>query len=196
MIRLTYLPAFVGMVFRGMPGVWKSRHHLVLCWLIFMQAVFPGRRTLKELSRWTPSGITEWRFRRLLKATYWSIHLLLEWLSFEAIKTFPVPEDRTLYLIVDGSEKDKRGQKYPVAQKGRKSKDHPWFFGIRFVVLMAAWDVYRVPVSFRLILPKTHPLYRTENALFREMVDQFEPPMWTRLVVVQGDAAYGSKENM
>lgn len=196
LIRLTHLPSFVRAVFCGMPGVWKSRHHLVLCWLIFMQAVFPGQRTLKELSRWTPPRITEWRFRRLLKAAYWSIHLLMTWLAYETIKTFPAPEDGILYLIGDSSEKGKRGKKHPVAQKGRKSKHHPWFFGIRFVVLMAAWDVYRIPVSFRLILPKTHPQYRRENALFREMVDLFEPPQWARLVVVQGDAAYGSKENM
>src|SRR5215813_6952490 len=47
---------------------------------------------------------------------------------------------------------------------------------------MAAWDRSRVPVGFRLILPKRHVGYRSENALFREMVS--------------GDAAYGSKANM
>lgn len=196
MIKLTYLPPFVQSVFRGMPGVWKSRHHLLLCWLIFIQAVYPGRKTLKGLSRWTPTRITEWRFRRLLKAGYWSVHLLVTWFAQEAMKAFPAPEDATLYLIGDGSEKPKRGKKHPVAQKGRKSQRHPWFFGVRFVVLMAAWDVVRIPVGFRLILPKTHPDYQTENALFREMVCQFEPPAWANLVIVQGDAAYGSKDNM
>lgn len=41
MLILTHLPAFITMVFRGMPGVWK--HH---------------------------------RFRHVLKAAYWSVHLL------------------------------------------------------------------------------------------------------------------------
>ena len=36
---------------------------------------------------------------------------------------------------------------------------------------MAAWDGYRVPVSFRIILPKRHAAYRSENALFRDMVE-------------------------
>jgi hypothetical protein len=43
---------------------------------------------------------------------------------------------------------------------------------------MAGWDGYRVPVGFRLILPKRHPAYRTENALFSEMVGEFAPPCW------------------
>ena len=68
MVVLTHLPVFVRALFRSMPGVWKSRHGLMLCWLILLQAIYPGRKTLKELSRWTPSFICEWRFRRLLKA--------------------------------------------------------------------------------------------------------------------------------
>lgn len=73
MLVLTYLPAFVTTVFRGMPGVWKNQHRLLLCWLIVLQAVYPGRKTLEELHRWSPAAITAWRFRRLLNATYWSI---------------------------------------------------------------------------------------------------------------------------
>ena len=61
---------------------------------------------------------------------------------------------------------------------------------------MAAWDGYRIPVGFRLILPKRHAGYRSENALFREMVSEFVPPSWAKLVIVGGDAAYGSKANM
>ena len=58
-----------------------------------------------------------------------------------------------------------------------------------FVLLMAAWDGYRVPAGFRLILPKCHTAYRSENALFREMVGEFVPPRWATLVIVGGDAA-------
>src|SRR5713226_8518597 len=79
MVTVTYLPLFVTLLFRGMPGVWKHRHRLVLCWLIVMQALFPGRKTLEELARWSPGSITAWRFRRVLKAAYWDIHLLVEW---------------------------------------------------------------------------------------------------------------------
>jgi hypothetical protein len=196
MMAFTYLPAFVTIVFRGMPIVWRGRHRLLLCWLIFMQAVHPGRKTLEEMARWTPGTITAWRFGRLLKATYWSVHLLVSWLAQELLATLPAPRNGVLYLFGDGSHADKRGTKNPVAQRGRNNKQQPWFFGLRFVLLMAAWDSYRVPVGFRLILPKRHVGYRSENTLFREMVGTFVPPPWVKLVIVGGDAAYGSQANI
>jgi len=196
MITVTYLPLFVTILFRGMPGIWKSRHRLILCWLVFMQALYPGRKTLEELARWTPAQITVWRFRRLLKASYWNVHVLVEWWVQEALNTLPPPKDGTLFLVGDGSEKPKRGTRNPLAQKGRKSEHHPWFFGIRFALLIVNWDVYRFPVAFRLIRPKTHPAYQPENALFREMVGRFVPPPWAKQVIVEGDAAYGSQDNM
>jgi Transposase DDE domain len=196
LIAFTYLPGLVTMVFRGMPTVWRGRHRLIFCWLIFMQAVHPGRKTLEEMARWTPATITAWRFGRLLKATYWNVHLLVAWFAQDLLATLPPPTNGVLYLFGDGSHADKRGTKNPVAQKGRTSKHHPWFFGLRFVVLMAAWDGYRIPVGVRLILPKCHAYYRSENVLFREMVGEFVPPSWAKLVIVGGDAAYGSKANM
>jgi hypothetical protein len=196
MIACTYLPGFVTMIFHGMPTVWRGRHRLIFCWLVFMQAVHPGRHTLAEMARWTPAAITAWRFGRLLQAAYWNVHLLVSWLAQDLMATLPAPANGILYLCGDGSHADKRGAKNSVAQKGRISQHHPWFFGLRFVLLMAAWDGYRIPVSFRLILPKRHAGYRSENALFREMVGEFVPPCWAKLVIVGGDAAYGSKANM
>jgi hypothetical protein len=196
MLILTYLPAFITAVFRGMPGVWKSQHRLLLCWLIVLQAVYPGRKTLEEMHHWSPAAITSWRLRRLLSATYWSIQVLIEWLANDVIATLPAPADGILSVIGDGSHKDKRASKNPVAQKGRTSQHHPWFFGIRFALLMVAWDVYRIPVAFRIILPKTHPGYRTENALFRDMLRVFKPPSWAKQVIVAGDAACSSKANI
>ena len=53
-----------------------------------------------------------------------------------------------------------------------------------------------MPVGWRLILPKRHVGYCSEHALFREMVSAFIPPHWAQLVMVGGDAAYGSKAHM
>ena len=196
MIAFTYLPGFVTLVFRGMPTVWRGRHRLIFCWLIFMQAVSPGRKTLEEMARWTPAAITAWRFGRLLKAAYWNVHCIVSWLAHDLLMTLPPPTNGIVYLFGDGSHADKRGAKNPVVQKGRISQHHPWFFGLRFVLLMVAWDGYRVPVGFRIILPKRHVGYCSENALFREMVREFVPPSWAKLVIVGGDAAYGSQANM
>jgi hypothetical protein len=196
LIAFTYLPGFVTLVFRGMPTGWRGRHRLIFCWLIFMQAVSPGRKTLAEMARGTPATITAWRFGRVLKAAYWNVPLLVSWLAQDLLTTLPAPANGILSLFGDGSHADKRGTKNPMAQKGRISQHPPWFVGLRFVLLMAAWDGYRLPVGFRLILPKRHADYRSEHALFREMVGEFVPPCWATRVIVGGDAAYGSKANM
>ena len=196
LVTVTYLPLFVTSLFRGMPGMWNSRHRLMRCWLVVMHALFPGRKTLEELARWTPVQITAWRLRRLLKAAYWDVPLLVEWWSQEALHTLPPPKDGAIYLGGDGSEKPKRGTKNPLAQKGRNSAHQPWFCGRRFALLIANWEVSRLPVAFRLIRPKRHRAYQPENALFRAMVLAFTPPAWATTVIVAGDAAYGSHENI
>lgn len=122
--------------------------------------------------------------------------MILSWFAEETIKVLPPPKNNVVYLISDGSKKNKRGTKNPAAQKGRMSEHHSWFFGIRFVVLMVAWDDYRIPVDFHLVLPKDHQDYQKENKLFRYMVSNFQPPAWAQRIVVIGDAAYASKENM
>jgi hypothetical protein len=121
---ITFLPTFVSVLFRGMPGVFRHRHQVVFCWLVIMQMILSGQRTLTRLSQLAPSWITEWRFRRLLSAGYWSLHMLLWCFAEQAIKSFPKPEDKVVYVITDGSQKDKRGKKNPAAQKGRKSEKH------------------------------------------------------------------------
>jgi hypothetical protein len=192
----TWLPPAIRILFKGMPGVWRHRHQLIFCWLIVMQIVTSGARTLSGLSQSAPGFITEWRFRRLLSAGYWSLKVLLHWFAEEAIKSLPVPENQVLYVIADGSKKDKRGPKNPAAQKGRLNEHHAWFFGIKFVVLMVAWDDYRIPVDFQMILPKGHPDYKKENELFRHMFSHFQPPDWAKVVIVVGDAAFAAKDNM
>jgi hypothetical protein len=189
MVTVTYLPLFVTVLFRGMPGIWKSRHRLILCWLVFMQALYPGRKTLEELAHWIPAQVTAWRFRRVLKAAYWDIHRLVAWWGQEALNTLPPPKDGPMYLVGDGSHKPQRGTQNPLAQKGRKSEPQPWFCGMRCVLLRAHWDVYRLPVAFRLIRPQSPPAYQPENALFRAMGERFVPPTWAKRVIVEGDAA-------
>ena len=195
-VGFTHLLDSVRSLFKGLPAVFRHRHQLVFCWLVMMQMVLTGPRTLKGLSQAAPSHIGEWHFRRLLSAGYWSLHILLDWCSQEAIKAFPPPEDKVVYVIGDGSKKDKRGKKNPVAQKGRTSKHEAFFFGIKFVVLMVQWDVYRIPVDFSVVLPKGHSAYRNENQLFREMLARFKPPEWARVVLVTADAGFASRKNM
>ena len=189
MIAVTSLPLFMTSLFRGMPGVWQHRHRLVRCWLLVGQALFPGRKTLAELARWTPGSSTVWRVRCVRKAASWDGHLRVAWGGAEAWQTLPPPQDGTRPLVGDGSVKPQRGTQNPLAQKGRKSEPQPWFCGMRCVLLRAHWDVYRLPVAFRLIRPQSPPAYQPENALFRAMGERFVPPTWAKRVIVEGDAA-------
>src|SRR5438046_8870126 len=150
LIAFTYLPGFVTLGFRVMPTAWRGRHRLIFCWLIFMQAVHPGRKTLEEMARWTPATITAWRFGRLLKAAYWNVHLLVSWLAQDLMATLPAPANGILYLFGDGSHADKRGNKNPVAQNGRISQHHLWFFGMCFVLVLSALARYSYHVCFGL----------------------------------------------
>jgi hypothetical protein len=125
MVAFTSLPGFVTALFRGMPNVWRSRHRLMLCWLVCMQAVYPGRRTLEELARWTPATVIAWRCARLLKATSWHVPLIVTWMAQDLLATLPSPQNGMLDLFGDDSQADKRGTKNPVAQQGRKSQHHP-----------------------------------------------------------------------
>jgi hypothetical protein len=144
------------MVFRGMPTVWRGRPRLILCWLLFMQAVSPGRTPLAEMARWTPAPITAWRFGRVRQAAYGNGPLLVRWLAQDLMATWPAPAHGILYRFGDGSHADKGGPKHPVVHTGRIRQPHPWFFGLRFVRLRAAGDSSRLPGGFRLMLPKRH----------------------------------------
>jgi hypothetical protein len=127
LMAVTYLPAFVTLVFRGMPTVWRGRHRRIFCWLVGMQAVHPGRHASEEMARWTPATITAWRFGRLRKAASWTGHLIVRGWAQDVLATLPPTTHGVLYLFGDGSHADKRGTKNPVAQQGRISQHRPWF---------------------------------------------------------------------
>jgi hypothetical protein len=91
---------------------------------------------------------------------------------------FPPPEDGILSLVGDSTLKGKRGPKHPVAQNTRLSRHHPSVFGFRIVLLMAQWDVYRIPVDFALGRRKDDPAYQSENTLWRQMLQDFQRPAW------------------
>ena len=108
----------------------------------------------------------------------------------------PPPEDGILHAISDSTLKGQWGTKHPVAQNTRLSHLHPYVFGFRIVILMAQWGVYRIPVDFALLRRKDEANYRTENALCRQMLHDFWPPIRCQEEAVVADAAYASRPNM
>ena len=196
MERINILPLFISTFFKRIPYFFRGRHQLLFVWFIFLIAIGVGDYKLTTMASYGSGFITEWRFRRLLSASYWDVRPIFIWLLSEIIKVLPIPENRTLYVIVDGSKKEKRSKKNPYVQKGKIKSDAAWFFGIRFCVLMIAWCNFRIPVDFKILYPKKHKKYRNENQLFRDMLKRFTPPTWAEQVIIMGDAAYASVDNM
>jgi hypothetical protein len=196
MIRMTRLPEEVTRLLTPLKPYFSYRHYLVFCWLLVAHLVCFGKATVQGLARYTPTHIAAWHLRRLLAAGRWQWEQVLHWLVSEALAAFPPPKDGVLYLVVDSTLKGKRGKKNPLAKKGRLNEYAPFTFGLHVVIVIAQWDVYRIPLAFRLVKPKASKDYQSENALVREMFGEIILPAWCKKVVVVADAAYPSRANL
>jgi hypothetical protein len=170
-IQITRLPEEVKRFLVPLKPLFSYRHFLVFCWLIVAHLVCFEKATFKALGRYTPKHIAWWHLRRLVACSRWPWEAVLEGLVSQCLFAFPPPGDGVLYLVVDSTLKGKRTQKNPLAKKGRLSGYTPYTFGLHLVLLIAQWDVYRIPLTFRLVKPKKSKGYRSENALFREMLE-------------------------
>jgi hypothetical protein len=196
MIRMTRLPEEVARLLTPLKPYFSYRHYLVFCWLLVAHLGCFGKATVQGLARYTPTHVAAWHLRRLLAAGRWQWEQVLHWLVSEALAAFPPPKDGIVYLVVDSTLKSKRGKKNPLAKKGRLNEYAPFTFGLHVVIVIAQWDVYRIPLAFRLVKPKDHPAYQSENTLVREMFAHLMLPAWCKQVVVVADAAYPSRANL
>jgi hypothetical protein len=196
MIRMTRLPKAVTRLLTPLKPYFSYRHYLVFCWLVVAHLVCFGKATVQGLARYTPTHVAAWHLRRLLAAGRWRWEQVLQGLVSEALAAFPPPKDGILYLVVDSTLKSKRGKKNPLAKKGRLNEYAPFTFGLHVVIVIAQWDVYRIPLAFRLVKPKESQDYQSENALVREMLAEVILPAWCKKVVVVADAAYPSRANL
>jgi hypothetical protein len=196
MIRMTRLPEEVTRLLAPLKPYFSYRHYLVFCWLLVAHLVCFGKATVQGLARYTPTHVAAWHLRRLLAAGRWQWTRGLEWLVNEALAAFPPPKDGVLYLVVDSTLKGKRSKQNPLAKKGRLNEYAPFTFGLHVVMLMAHWDVYRMPLAFRLVKPKGSNEYQSENALVREMLGEVVLPAWCKTGGGVADAAYPSRANL
>jgi Transposase DDE domain len=196
MIRMTRVPEEVTRLLAPLKPYFSSRHYLVFCWLLVAHLVCFGKATVQGLARYTPRHVAAWHLRRLLAAGRWPWARVLEWLVSETLAAFPPPRDGVLYLVVDRTLKGKRSKKNPLAKKGRLNEYAPFTFGLHVVSLIAQWDVYRIPLAFRLVKPTGSPGSQSENALLREMLQEVSLPAWCKKVGVVADAAYPSRAKL
>jgi DDE superfamily endonuclease len=196
MIRMTRVPEEVTRLFAPLKPSFSYRHYVVFCWLLVAHLMCFGKATVQGLARYTPTHVAAWHLRRLLAAGRWPWARVLEWLVSETLAAFPPPKDGVLYLVVDSTLKGKRTKQNPLVKKSRLNEYAPYTFGLHVVILIAQWEVYRVPLAFRLVKPKGSKGYQSENALFREMLQEVVLPAWGKQVVVVADAAYPSRANL
>jgi Transposase DDE domain len=193
---MTRVPEEVTRLLAPLKPYFSYRHYLVFCWLLVAHLVCFGKATVQGLAWYTPRHVAAWHRRRLLAAGRWQWARVLEWLVSETLAAFPPPKDGVRYLVVDSTLKGKRSKLNPLAKKGRLNEYAPYTFGLHVVILIAQWEVYRVPLAFRLVKPKGSKGYQSENALFREMLQAVILPAWCKKVVVVADAAYPSRANL
>jgi DDE superfamily endonuclease len=196
MIRMTRLPEEVARLLTPLKPYCSYRHYLVFCGLLVAHLMCFGKATVQGLARYTPTHVASWHLRRVVAAGRWQWEQGLLWLVSEALAAFPPPKDGVLYLVVDSTLKRKRGKKNPLAKKGRLNEYAPFTFGLHVVSVIAQWGGYRIPLAFRLVKPKAHPAYQSENALVREMFAHLRMPAWCKQVVVVADAAYPSRAKL
>jgi hypothetical protein len=154
------------------------------------------KATRQALARHTPARVAAWHLRRLLAAGGWSWSVVLAWLVEQALDAFPPPSDGVLYLVVDSTLNHKRTQKNPWAKAWRLNEYRPYTFGLQVVVLLAPWDVYRIPLAVRLGLRKGSRGYQSEHILVRQMLREVCLPAWCPTVIVVADAACASRANL
>jgi hypothetical protein len=196
MIRITRVPQEVTHLLAPLKSHFSYRHFLIFCWLLVAHLICFEKATLQGLARYIPSHIAAWHLRRLLACGRWQWLVVQEWLVRQALAAFPPPRDGVLYLVVDSTLKGKRTKHNPLAKKMRLNEYAPYTFGLHVVILLAQWGVYRVPLAFRLVKPKGSKGYQSENALFREMLQEVVLPAWVKQVVVVADAAYPARANL
>ena len=193
---LTRLPPKVAYFLRGTQHLFHYRHHLIFCWSLVLILVYQDKATLSGLARFGPKHICEWHLRRFLYAGYWCWRVLLSRLVDAVIAVLPPPEDGVVYLIGDGTYKGKTAKHHPLVKKGRLTTYGPYLFGLQIIFLMLHWGNYRIPIDMEIVRRKGQPDHHSPNALFRQMLHRFQPPVWTQRVIVLADAEFPSKETL
>jgi hypothetical protein len=193
LIRMTRLPEEVTRLLTPLKPYFSSRHSVVFCWLLVAHLVGFGKTTVQGLARSTPTHVAAWQLRRLLAAGRGQGDRVLEGRVREALAAFPPPQEGVLSWVVESPLKGKRGKTTPLAKKGRLTEDAPFTFGVPVVILIAPWDVYRLPLAFRRVKPQGSKASQSENALVRAMLQEVVLPAWCKKAGVVAAAAYPSR---
>src|SRR5262249_13761099 len=174
--------------FKGAP----AQHFNIWCWLLGTLLVASSGQ-VKTLTRYMPSRLADWTTLRRVRAKVWNEQALLDLMAADVLSCLPPPKDGVRHLIIDTTRKEKTGEKQPLAFTTQMGKFEPYVFGHSVLLLIAQWGGFRIPWSVRVLDPKIrgHPNLRT-----RELLQQFKPPVWARLVIIEADAGFAAKKTL
>lgn len=192
MFPLIRIPRSIRARLETLRSGFRHDHHLVFCWLLLIQMVYPGRSSLKELSRWIP--VPYYQLTRLLSARYWNTAELWRWFVRRLLEIVPAPLNRVCFLSIDLVEIDKRSYLNPFAKRSKKQSNGPWVYGLHLLVFCLNWSVWRIPVAFRLVRAKSDPEYIKDNVLVRQILPEIPWPEWVQTKIVLADSAFAAIE--
>jgi hypothetical protein len=163
----------------------QGKHFLLCCWIVTGLILDTGTGCLTSVMRYLPARISYFAALRMLRVGQWQWAALITQASRKTLTEVPAPADGTLYLAVDPSLKQKRGSQCPLARKTRLNRLSPYVFGFEFVLVVACFGPYRVPVFIDVVDPA---IRGHANHLIRQAIKEFVAPEWARRVIVLGDA--------
>ena len=157
MWHLTCLPSTVDdflspfkPLFHGSP----AGHFVIVGWLWVAISRDPGAGTLKGLCPYLPPPLSYWALIRMRRSGKWDAQAVLEGMAKKMMRALPPPADGKLYLMVDTTDKPKRGKKHPLGHVTRQSQSSPHVFGFSMGVWVASWDGFRMPIAMATIDPE------------------------------------------
>ena len=194
MVTVTYLPLFVTVLFRGMPGIWKSRHRLILCWLVFMQALLPRAENLGRAGPLDPGPGDRLALSSRAEGG------LLGYPSAGGMVGPGSPEHLApaqgwhLYLVGDGSHKPEAGPTEPAGPKRTEKRTSALVF--RDSLCPVDCQLGRVSLARGVSSDPTEKpsSLSTGKCPVSCHGERFVPPTWAKRIIVEGDAAYGSQD--
>ena len=129
----------------------------------------------------------------MVRSSQWDAAAVMTQMAAATLRTLPPPADGVLDVIGDSTLKDQRGRKHPLGHTTRHSEHDPSTFGFEMVLMIASGERFRVPIALVPIVPQ---MKGHQNILFRQLLQDFVPPRWTRHVVVIADAGFAANATM
>ena len=134
-----------------------GRGHFSHLWrLVFALAVLPGRKSLSKITKLFGDRRTRQAISHFLTEAQWNAPELLLEKAFDTLKQLGWTPDQTLYLLLDDTQKQKRGKKMDAVSKIFLHAEKVYAHGHTIVGLAFSYRGHIVPCAVRLWASKDY----------------------------------------